>query len=102
VSDAFLVLAGGDGGFIPYLPSTLVMRDALREMKQAPAGGYRPRLLVEPSAGRDQYFYFRVGDRYGKGWVTGPRFKFRHGKQRALAVGVQVYVGGAGDRVLGR
>ena len=55
-----------------------------------------------PCAGRDQYFHFRVGDRYGKGWVTGPRFKFRHGQQRALAVGVQVYVGGEGGRVLGR
>jgi len=100
LSDAYLVLVGGDGGFIPYLPSTRVMRKAFQEMRQAPSEGYRPRLLVEPSTGQDQYFYFRVDGFYGRGRVTGPRFKFRKGRPTALSAGLQVYLGG--DRALGR
>jgi len=101
LSDAYLVLVGGDGGFIPYLPFSTVESDAYKEMKQAPADGYQRRLLIEPSSsGPDQYFYCRIDGKYGKGRVVGLRFKFSRGRARALVAGLEISLGADGDRDL--
>lgn len=60
----------GDGGFRLYEPSSKRVAEIWREMDEAPADGYSPRLELDPERDRPLYFYIRIGGRYGKGRVT--------------------------------
>jgi hypothetical protein len=67
---AKLVMCNSDDGFVGRERETLLTRDELRKMRQAPASGYTRELPVTSEG--DNVFYFKIGSLYGKGCI-GPR-----------------------------
>ena len=65
-----------DGGVVLHRFTNENRRDVFRSMRTAPADGYRDSLVLdrEERNGQSYYFFFRTGDRYGKGTVGAPSF----------------------------
>ena len=89
-----------DGGIIVYHPSTSVMNMALREMKTAPENGYVSRIKVPHLRGEEIYFYCRFNGIYGKGRITGVRFKYASGNRKGIGLGITLYLNPDGSRNL--
>lgn len=59
------------GGVVRHEPEDPRPRAALRSMREAPADGYAERLELG-SVTETVFFYYRAGERYGKGYVEAP------------------------------
>jgi hypothetical protein len=68
---AKLVMCNSGDGFVGRERETLLTRDELRKMRQAPADGYTRELSVTPEG--DNVFYFKMGSLYGKGQIGSVR-----------------------------
>lgn len=66
---AHLDFSAGGGGAIAFTPADRHVHRVALEMREAPADGYRPTLLLDPGAGESRHFYFRAGGHYGRGSV---------------------------------
>ncbi len=72
--------------------------EVYREMRTAPKDGYVDALVLDPPARGDvTYFYFRVGDRYGKGRAVSPSFDQEDGEE-VVAAYVELRLNPTGDR----
>ena len=97
---AILDFSHADGGIIVYHPSTSVMNMALREMKTAPENGYASRIKVPHLGGGEIYFYCRFNGIYGKGRISGVRFKHASRKRKGIGLGITLYLNPEGSRNL--
>ena len=100
VTQAYLEIANGEGGFVSYRPSTPVVKEAYRAMKAAPEQGYKRRFAVERLSQGNQFFYCRINGKYGKGRVTALRYESRKGVPQAVAAAVEIYLNEDGGRHL--
>ena len=77
-----------DGGISLYRHAQGNQAEIYREMRTAPANGYVETLVLDPpERGGAHFFYFKIGDRYGKGMVASPSFDHVDGVE---VVGVYV------------
>ena len=97
---AILDFSHADGGIIVYQPSTSVMNMALREMKTAPENGYTSRIKVPHLRGGEIYFYCLFNGIYGKGRITGLRFKYASRNRKGIGLGITLYLNPDGSRNL--
>jgi len=88
-----------DGGARPYTPRDRHVHRLAVEMRQAPASGYAPLLPLDPESTRRQYFFVKLGDRYGRGSVT-PAVVARTSAGRRIEVHVTLLVNPDGTRNL--
>ncbi|MEM1181225.1 MAG: hypothetical protein AAGM22_22985 [Acidobacteriota bacterium] len=56
------------------------------DMRLAPADGYVPRLELEPGSNEATYFYVRLGELYGRGYVGPPTLEVTDDGPRLVAV----------------
>jgi hypothetical protein len=96
---ALLDFSTADGGVVPYQPSTEYVQRAYREMTLAPEFDYQPSLELIPGS-KDQYFYCKIGNRYGKGRAHGPRVDHRSGGRKIIAASVEIYLNPDGTQNL--
>jgi len=97
---AILDFSHADGGVIVYHPSTSVVNMALREMKTAPDNGYANRIKVPHLGGGEIFFYCRFNGVYGKGRISGVRFKHASRKRKGIGLGITLYLNPDGSRNL--
>jgi hypothetical protein len=97
---AILDFSHADGGIIVYQPSTSVLNMVLREMKTAPENGYASRIKVPHLGGKNIYFYCLINGMYGKGYITGVRFKHASRKRKGIGLGIALYLNPDGSRNL--
>ncbi len=81
------------GGVTRHFPAETGPRAALRSMLEAPADGYSQFLELGTTT-EPVFFYFRVGDRYGKGYLEAP-WVDHEGTVRAHA---RLWLNGGGGR----
>jgi hypothetical protein len=74
-----LGLKGIEGGFIPATPTASQFRKKFDELGEAPVSGYRRQLEVRPSETDGVFFYCKIGDYYGKGYLVRPTFEWIRG-----------------------
>ncbi|MEO1086400.1 MAG: hypothetical protein AAFY88_19360 [Acidobacteriota bacterium] len=63
---------GPNGGVIVVPTGGRPGPQVMREMREAPAGGYASVLTLDPGTTDDTYVYIRLGTLYGRGYVTAP------------------------------
>lgn len=97
---AILDFSHANGGIIIYESSSNIQHMAFREMKTAPKDGYKSRIQVKPNRGGDIYFYSLFNGVYGKGSMTGLRFKHASRKRKGVALGMSLYINPDGTRNL--
>jgi len=86
--NARLDFSTANGGAIPYMPKERNVRLIDREMSRAPTSGYKEYLDIVRTDGTPQYFYCRIGDRYGRGIVDPVRLS----RSDPVGPGVEVSV----------
>ena len=76
-----------DGGVLLYRFTSENPRTVYRSMRTAPATGYQECLVLDRGerSGESYYFYFRSGDRYGKGMIVPPSFGHADGEEVVMA-----------------
>ena len=81
-----------DGGLILHKFGGQNPQTVYRTMQTAPADGYQSSLLLD-SADRNGIYYFfcRIGDRYGKGFVVVPSFGHMDGQEKEV-VGASIEI----------
>lgn len=68
-------LVDAEGGFLLHRVGGSNPRPVYREMRTAPAEGYEPSLAIDTADRNGPYYFFvRIGERYGKGFVVVPSF----------------------------
>ena len=65
--DPILDFTSANGGIILYEPKNKKVRKIDLEMWRAPTTGYEPTLMLDVTSDKTQYFYCRIGNRYGRG-----------------------------------
>ena len=88
-----------EDGFVPVDPGDQLSKHedlGLRVMRQAPEGGYLPRLEIRDDR-RWTFFYCRIGSFYGKGAVMKPRFRSPQ-EAREAATTILIYLAVDGGR----
>lgn len=81
-----LDFSAAGGGIVPYEPEAHRLEEIDREMSEAPAEGYLPRLELDPSRDRPLYFFCKIGPLYGKGKVLPPVIERGSFGRRAAAM----------------
>ena len=78
------------GGVIGYEPQETNVRLIDREMSLAPSSGYVDTLDVVRRDGLPQYFYCRIGNRYGRGTVNRAGFSGSSSRPPTVEVSVSI------------
>ena len=68
--DPVLDFSAANGGAQFYQPTNSKVRKIDLEMRRAPEAGYSPTLALDVTTDKDQYFYCRIGERYGRGRIS--------------------------------
>lgn len=85
-----LDFGNASGGVIVHKPTEKNVRLIEREMSRAPTSGYLPTLDLTRLDGLPEYFYCRVGDRYGRGSVSAVGLSRSEGKPKHSQVAVSI------------
>ncbi len=109
---AKIVTPDPEGGFLIYKPKKkwrFYFDPLIREMKEAPeyGKGYVKEIILlgegeKAPQGRDIFFYFYIGGRYGKGyvssWVSYKRPNKRENLPEGVGVGITLWLNPTGER----
>ena len=105
---ARLSLHNEEGGFIlvaPFegLPGYNRYREAFRRLRTAPETGYEasvPLDFDQAHIGEDRFFFYcRIGDRYGKGWISAPQFDAPR-ENEAVMAHLEIWFNDDGSRIM--
>lgn len=68
-------LTNAEGGFVTVKPTESVFKEKLQNMRLAPEYGYKKMISVKMNAshGDSVFFYCKIGEFYGKGYMTSPK-----------------------------
>ena len=95
---AFIDFTMAEGGVIPFTPTERHIHLIRREMRLAPESGYQPRL--ELMGDEKQWFYARIGGRYGMGSATAPTVIRHQDGSRSVEISVSLQLNPDGTRNL--
>lgn len=70
-------LIDAEGGFVSVKPTESDFRAKMRNMREAPKHGYKKKISVNMNAsyGDSAFFYCKIGEFYGKGYITSPNIE---------------------------
>ncbi len=85
-----LDFGNANGGAIVFKPTEQNIQLVEREMSRAPTSGYLPTLDLTRLDGLPEYFYCRIGDRYGRGSVSPVGLSRSEGKPNRSQVAVSI------------